>query len=300
MPYINPIAGTYLNRTPYTSVSEYQAAPSALDTSNLWPGGSEHDQNSALAGIIDRASGFIDTWCYQVLAATVNTESEWVRVRSTPNGTAYIPLLCANKPVLELTSLSYGLSPSVIEEATPIEVWFETGLINASVARTGLNGGSGTLYAQWSYVNGWPHTQLATAAEAGDTTIQVDGPVGAPTASPYGIYAGSQLQMVSGPLSETIVVASVSGTTLTLVSPLLNDYPLPESPDFVAVTGLPLAVRQAAISWTSVLIKARGNGGLVLESIAGNAKFDKFADDAASFDDWKRGEAALRPYRRVV
>ena len=291
---VNPQDATYLNRTAYISISEYIAAPTAMDTTQLVVGGTADQQAQALAGVIDRASSAVDVFCRQVLAATYATQSQWCVVKTS----GYISLVCTQKPVLELTSLSMGPDPSSIAAVTaPSNVSFGTGVISLQPSINGSN-----VFSEWTYVNGWPHTQLAVDATAGATSITVAGTPTAPTGGPLGIYPGTTLNIYSGPSAETIAVASTytGGNVIPLVSPLVNSYSVPPSPDVISVSGLPPAVRQATISLTTAFIKNRGDAALILNDLNAPSQMQSMTKDADGSEDIALAKDLLAPFRRAV
>jgi len=303
---VNSVVETYLNRSSYVSISEYQDAPTAMDTSQLVINGTAKQQREALAGVLDRASSVVDTHCLQVLAATEQTQTQVC----IPRG-GMISLVCWYKPVLALTSLELGATPSTIGPVEPngiSDVWFGVGTINAPswiasggrVSTDQPSVGGGSLFARWSYVNGYPHTTLAADAAAGDTDIVVAGPVGAPSDGPHGFFPGSQLQIGDGASYETVVVADsyVSGTTIPLVSPLTRDYVLPTEPNTITVSGLPPAIRQATISVATALIKTRGNAAMVLSNLT-SPQFEPTLSNAGVDQDLALARGLLAPYRRA-
>jgi len=305
---INQTVETYLNRSSYASISEYQDAPTAMDTSQLVVNGTAKQQRQALAGVLDRASSIVDTYCRQVLAATEQTQTQACNVRG-----GWVSLVCLTKPVLALMALELGNSPSGLSPIEPsglADVWFGVGVINVpawtasgggvSVNQPGPITAGGSLFARWTYVNGWPHTTLTEPALEGDTEIVVSGPPSDPSGTPKGVFPGSQLQIGDGASYETVVVADtyVDGPTLPLVSPLTRAYVLPVSPDTITVSGLPPAVRQATISIATALIKTRGNAAMVLTNLS-SPQFEPTLASAGIDQDLSLARGLLAPFRRA-
>ena len=279
-PVVSPDTATLFRRAPYISPSEYKQTPTAVAVTNLVPGREPAAQEAALAGVISRASDWVDTICFHradgTLAASPSTESGWIRPKD--NGT--LQLICNYKPILEVDALALGVPGQLGNIGqTAAETLTISGQVltlpnygvplgltpNFPVART-VNG---RVYVVWSYVSGFPHTSLAVAVtaeeieeeEAKSITVAPSVPGGSAV---YGIYPGTQLTIHDGAATEVVVVASVAGLVLTLVSPLLYEHKLPAAPDTTRVSAVPWIVEQATISLVSNLIKMRGTRAMVI------------------------------------
>lgn len=277
-----PFATSYGQTTPYLTVNEYKTAPTAIDTSNLLPGGDTGSQDIALQEAIARASSLIDQEClgaYGTLNASLNTEN--ARIWANNKGQMVVNTLYW--PVLEVRSFAFGLTPSGLSSVTPAgNVWVEqAGFVvqPSGAVGLGLNGlvgvnPRGEYFCTWEYVNGWPNTPLVEGTAAGDTTIL-------PT-SIVGIYPGSRLRVVDLPNDENVTVDAsyVPGSTsVPLTAPLLYDH-------FAGavVTNLPAAAKQAAISLTTCLVKTRGSGALVADDMGGVTKIASGDPQGAAAD----------------
>ena len=95
---------------PYVSVDDYSNAPTSVDTSQLIPGGTAQANLVELGNVIRRASSWADNLCYQILAATLDTQSTPGAVLVKEDG--LIQLVCDFWPVLEVDSLSVGNRPT--------------------------------------------------------------------------------------------------------------------------------------------------------------------------------------------
>jgi hypothetical protein len=297
---VNPRNIALLNRVPYLSCSEYQSSPEALDLSDIVQGGNSAAQLASLARVIGRASSWIDQYCFPVgsggtLAASLDTDTGWSRIRRD----GYLPLVCRFKPILELDACQFGWVPSQMNALTDTaDIIFGDKVIWVPTWSVSMVGGStwppvmpvqtGRAYAQWSYVDGYPHTVLAGPVVAGATVV--------PVVSTLGVYPGTLLTINDGASTETIMVESVGTTTLggggtydtgvydsgaydteagedlttvgsvTVAAPLAFAHVPPYSPDSITVSALPAAVNQAAILLVSVLLETRGDNALVLDS----------------------------------
>lgn len=283
-PQVNPAVGGFGAPQPYISVSMYNFAPTAMNTSALVPGGSAQDQVQSLYDTINRASRWIDRYVFgsdqsakgASLAATLTVESATVNVI---NGR--IALVCDYKPIIEVTGVDIGPDPSMVASvgattASRIRIDRRTIYVpiasnyymtnNQQATQQYINTSTGNrVYAVWSYVNGYPHTSLAANATAGSTTVSLvstDGNGGL-----FGVYVGSQLTIKDGVNTETFQVASISGSTITTTQPLLYSHTLPTAPDFLPVTALTDDITLAAIFMTTALIKTRGDFSIVLNEL---------------------------------
>jgi hypothetical protein len=259
--YIAPTAAG-LPRTPYLTVAEYKADPDAVDYSSLVPGGSPQQQDDALAQRIWMASGRMDRFVHYVLGATQDTEMTRARVRR--DGTVLVPT--RGMPILEIDSFLVGGVPSALAAVTTAaaaDAWVSRCTIRMPVIVANYVAAFGVgdrVYCQWTYVNGYPNTLLAVDAAAGATSIIVQ--------SSLGIYPGKQLTIYDLGITESITVASSyvggfgSSTTIPLVSGLVTGHSAG-----VAVSALPSDVKKAAVLMTTAMIKTRGSGAMVMESL---------------------------------
>jgi hypothetical protein len=254
---VSPFVTTYAAATPYITVEEFLAAPTALEIDDLIPGGTEAQQIQAITDQIARASSWIDVICNQVLAATLNTERDRYLIKR--GGYVAVPL--RYKPVLEVTGIKFGRSPSLLVTMTDFS--------DVDVKRNGVHipvfpasqGNTVTPYnigskilVEVSYINGWCNALLAADVAQGAMTVEVN-PV-------IGVYPGSGLRISDGPSSEVVVVDSIAGDVLTLAAPATFTHSAG-----ISISNLPSAVKQAAILLTSVLIQTRGNDAIILDSV---------------------------------
>ena len=259
-----PFNTSYVNRVPYITSNEYNAAPNGMDTSNLVAGGAAAN-TTALTETIARASSWVDQYvmgAWGTLAATVEVENArvWGSYRNT--------LIIKPKywPLLEVSAFSYsalagGLASSNAASITPagnITVYpqqFE--VAPAGVVGLGLNAPGGIRRGyeydcQWQYTNGYPVSTLAASVAAGATSFV---PVSA-----MGMYPGTVLSIYDEPYNEQV---QVSSTDTSDVAPVLitSGFQYAHASG-VMVTNLPPAIKQAAILLTTALIKQRGSGAL--------------------------------------
>jgi hypothetical protein len=286
-PVVNPKVGGFIRPVPYLSVSQYRFAPTAMETDSLEvpPGGSlttAQAQSVALAGVINRMAGWVDRFLYG--AAPAAKGASLCASQSTEDGLYYVlqgqlNLQCEYTPILQLDGVAVGANPSMLQpvaESIAQQSVFGARTIylpaifppyagSGPTLAINTRGPTGKTYCVWTYTNGYPHLVLAADCAEGDTEIEVlsNGPGG----SLLGVYPGTPMSIEDAIAQESINVSSVSGTTISLDSPLQYDHTVPDSPDFIPVTALPGDVIQAAIFLTTALIKTRGDLSLTLAGI---------------------------------
>ena len=246
---VAPYVPSYASRTPYLTVAEWQAAPTAVDMTDLVPGGTEQQQTQALVDCIARASSWIDDECQQILAATVDTAAG--RFRIDRYGMCRIPL--PFKPVLEVQSITAGMTVNTLTAVSDLSTveFGQHGTIAVPLPAFCVGDRP---YVQVSYVNGWPNTTTTASTAVGASTLAA--------ASTVGIYPGTALTVYDGSSTEQITASAVTATTITLTAPLAYAHTAGTS-----VSALPPKVKQACILLTCALIQTRGNDAIVLDTI---------------------------------
>lgn len=292
---ISPI--TYSFSTPYLTTDEYRNAPTAIDIDNLVFNSSDPDvQNSELANVIARASSWIDTYCNQILSSTVDTEQQRIRVR----GDGTLRFHPDNYPVVALLSLAYGTDPNNLTLAQDCSVaWIENQEIifpYASLSTTYSSQGPLAFgfpstpqvetYIRYTYVNGYANTVIVSAS-VGATSLTVE--------NGAGFRAGSTYKIYDGMTTENVTVASTytfGSTTIPLVAPLAYSH----NPG-VSISGLPPAIKEAAILVTTAMLKVRGDNSMIMnvttspsEAIPGSQNIGQ---------DMAMAKELLATYRRI-
>lgn len=242
------------------------------------PGASSAEVAAEVANIAWRATSLVDTYCNQVLRATVDTEqlsgpgAPRVGVqRDSGNGI----LVMRRWPVTEVLAVQISPNRSWPRVWTPVPAGMyeaETPLINAATdtaSATAPDGGPGILvapgYITWghgrggqriqvSYTNGWPHTSLTADTAAGGTVLAVDDVTGWAGASGFA-YDGAGTEPVAVTTAEAttpLVLPNGVGTaqtgpgTITLTSALTYDHP----------AGTVISALPATALWATVLAAA--------------------------------------------
>lgn len=219
---------------PYLTVAELKRSPIYTQLQKLVPNSSDADRDAELARIILRISAMINSEVRQNLAATVDTETGTAVVAA--DGEIRVHTL--NNPIVEVKSVSLGLDPNNLSDVSDlsgivIQPWNFT--IPSVRFRPGLR-----LHVRWTYVSGYPVTELAEAVSAGDTSITVK--------DATGIVAGQTLLSIEdGKWLEHVVPTAVSGNVLT-VAPMSYQHQAG-----VGVTALPDDIKNAVLTLVSRL-----------------------------------------------
>lgn len=248
----------YVLEHPYVSVAEFRRHPTFLDTQNLVTAGIGPEQDAALLNILLTASQMADDKVNMPLAAHVRTEQ--VRLFPSPGGQIrYHP---DHAPVLEVLSMGVGSRLGAITPTASPAVWIERNgrVVIASMvgggsvigpalqfSGAGAAGAGGEVLVEWTYVAGYPVTQLSLAAAAGATTLTVR--------DTTGVRTGSVLRLWTPGLEESVTVAAVAGNTLALTAPLTQAH----QPDDTC-SALPATVRQAVVNFAVVLLMRPASG----------------------------------------
>lgn len=322
-----------LGLTPYISPVTLTTAPTGIDWTTIPPGDdiTPAENEAQWWNMCARATSKVDGYINQVLRATVDVELHHgpdYRVTVGPasggmTATPYWGTSCAQNarimlfrwPVLQVTGVQ--VSPNVFPrhwqtvatgmfepEQPPIGIY-------GSVAPGGsAQGGQAVLvggnsvnwsygrngYAiQVSYINGYPHCSLTTAAAAGDTVLHVDDTTGWAITNYYGTYTGATGRVVDSGNQEAVHVATASVTagpgTITLASPL--HYPHQAG---IIITTLPAAIEQACILMCTADALTRGATSTTVHDIAGHAQ--NTGGDIQGLNT--EAELLLHPYRRTI
>lgn len=244
----------------YITVEEFRAAPTALQTNNLVPGGNQATQDAELAGLIARASRWIDSVARQPLYATQGSQNEAARVTGPD-----VLLHAKQDRVKSLDAFSWGHTwTSMNAMSAPFLTFLEENRIRVALSNNGVawRGGlsamfqptAGAVFVQWTFTAGWATTRLTNVQNIGDSVVVVD--------NPTGIVPGTQLRFSAGAVQNTYIALSVSGHSVTLTSTLIEGWPAQ-----AGVSEVPDDIREACILATCHYIKERKGSGLVMAKV---------------------------------
>jgi hypothetical protein len=315
-PIVNPSVGSVGGTTiPYISNSQYTFAPTAMNVQNIGPGPVQNAQ--ILADTIRRASRWADTICFGAdvastgagLAAGLSVESVNVRLKG-----GVLRLVCDYRPIQQVIGVDVGPDPSNVASIGPniaasvsigrrtifvpfVGIPIRAGDVGSPVPYSAYPGG--TVYAVWSYVYGYAHTELVADVAKGATSCVVRATNG--TGGVWGVFPNITSLLISdSENTETVMVTGVttgSDTTTLTTTPFDNAHTLPESPDFIPVSALGDDIHQAVISLTTMVIKLRGVGSMVMPSAPGGKPSGKALSQAGAEGDWGTACRLLTPYR---
>jgi hypothetical protein len=286
---------------PYVTVAEFRRHPTFLDTNQLVPAGPQAQQDAALFTALLTASTWADEHVFGhdgTLAA--HTRVENARIRPDRQGRLkYHP---EHIPVLSVPAIAIGSDPTSQVTVTSPTVWTEQdGRVMvaylAGAASPGLDRlqfGAPTSWrveqlVTWTYIAGFPATQLATSASASATAVQV--------LDATGIGVGSVLRLWTPSLEEAVTVSAVAGTTLTLSAGLVHAHTAGDS-----IQGLPATVREAVIN-KAICELLRPNAATQQQqakaAVASTSTRKDPARTAGGGGYHEKACGLLRPFRRV-
>ena len=284
---------------PYVTVAEFKKHPHYLDLDNLLVGEPGALQDSTVREALLFASTWADTELDMPLGAHVRTEN--ARVRPDRHGRLlYHP---EHSPVIKVASIATGGDPESMDEVTDPTVWTEqdgriviaygpgAGTAGITSLQFGRPPAGGELLVRWTYVAGYPATQLGADATAGVSALTVRSTVGMTT--------GTVLRLWTPGSEEAVTVLAVTGlTSVTLASPTLGDHQ-----SGMTCSALPPDARMAIIKMACAKLLKKGP----LAEMAGRTP--KGPSPHASSGDPKRTTAAgnyhqgacglLASYKRV-
>jgi hypothetical protein len=302
MTVVAPYSTSIGQRVPYITLAEFQAAPTGIDLTQLVPYGTEYNQETAVMELIGRASSIMDSYCFGSngsLCATVNVENQGVT--ATRQGT--YPIHPRFWPILAVMSASVGSSPGLLQNVplTASNCWIEEQMFTITPGfgtwtsqgplQFSYAGAPGaTVFAVYSYVNGWPNTLTTASVAAGAQAINLS--------VLTGIYPGTNLTIYDAPYDEAVMVASdyvVSTNPVPLISPLQYNHATG-----ISVSSLPPSIKQACILITSALIKTRGGGSNIVLSETGGGSESVEKDMFDRVGDLAWAAEILDSFRAVV
>lgn len=287
---ISPLFGT-----PYLTIDEYKQAPTAVDVDDLVGGGTEAVNNQELLNVITRASSWIDAYCGQVLAATLDTES--FRARISRDG--FLRVHPRYWPIIDVVSGSYGSFPNQMVALDPTTAWIEQMAIVFPLQGFGTSflgpiqfGGiyqpNQEQFVTLTYMNGYANTLLSTNTSIGATQLPVKDLTGFMPNQMFEIYDGSATEIVR-------VASTWSPTTGAGLLPLAAPAAYAHYTG-VSVSAMPPAIKQAAIYVTSSFLKNRGTSTVVMGSLSPQGAQ---SSSAAGDQDLADARDILKPFRRI-
>lgn len=264
--------------TPYITVEQLERSPVSSQLKKLVPEMDEGERYGELDRIIRRASSMINGEVRQNLAATVDSEIGQVRVSDWGD----LRLHTRSSPIVSVLSVSVGPDPANLTPISDLSnIVIEPWRITIPRGSLSLRPRS-QMWAQWTYINGWPVTTLTATVSRGATSVTV--------ADSTGILANQTLLTVQdGGSMEQFIPTAVTGNVLT-VPPMA--YPHQQG---TGVTALPDVIEEATLLLISRL---HGTWSLTMNAISmdGNGAKKPSAGPARAMCD---AAVMLAPFRRV-
>lgn len=244
---------------PYVTVQAFKAHPTFLDVMNLRSGDFvAADQEAELFNILLMASTKCDNYLEMSADGTISAHTRIENARLRLNRTGRISYHPNHIPASALVALSTGTMPGTLAAVTDLsQMWIEdnrqfVGYVGGAAApgfgalQFGPSILDNELYTKWTYVAGYANTLLGGAVLAGATTL--------PVLDATGLTAGTVLRIWDPGTEEAVTVAPsyTTGTTIPLVSPLLNAH-TPTKP--IGVSALPPDIHLGVILYAAALLQ---------------------------------------------
>lgn len=309
--------------TPYITPGMLTNAPAGVSWSIIpAPNATTAAQQAAVTDICWRATSRVDSYCRQPLRSTADTEyldgpgrPRCTIDRNTGNGV----LIMRRWPVTDVLAVQLSLSRSFPRAWTPVTAgdWdIRHPLIwsGSSGAATAPGGGwtidlapgwldwchrRGGQRVQVCYLNGWPHTSLTVAANAGDTTLQVDDVTGW-AGVPGWAYDGSateQFAATDAVATTPLVLPNSAGTaesgpgTVTLDAGLASAHP-----EGTVFSALPATVIEAAVYAACIQALEGGIDAVTIQDMNGG----RLSSGSSIADIGTELELILNDFMRVA
>jgi hypothetical protein len=316
--------------TPYVTPEILTGAPTGISWNTIPPGRSATPAQrlAEQSNICMRATAMADAYCNQVLRATVDTEQDsgpdmWVTIQqATGNGR----IMLQRWPVLAIQNVQVAATGVFPRQYTALPAGYYDverpilGVAGTTAPAPDGQGGQAVLiapgYIDWSlgrngytirvtYINGWPHTSLTTAATAGGTTISVDDCTGWALSTNI-VGGGTEVAPVTGTTTAVIydsgyqevvqvTAASVNAGAGTLT--LSSGLSFAHNPG-VMVSTLPASVIWAVTLFGAAMALTRGATATTVHEIPGaGAGLGSTREPADLIGE---AELILNPYKRTI
>lgn len=309
--------------TPYVTPAMLIAAPTGIAWDTIPPGRSVTDQQRTAEqlNICMRATSSVDSWCNQVLRATVDTETvTGPNFRMTfQQATGNARIILSRWPVLQVTQVQVSPNAAIPRQWTTLAAgsavpeWQPLGVYGASQPSGAGEGGQSILVApgavtwglgrsgyavQVTYVNGWPHCSLTSAVLAGASSIAVDDCTGwttvGPTTADQPGAAGVIYDAGSQEVAQVTAASAAAGPgTLTLAAPLQHPHAAG-----VLFSSMPASVQWATILFATAEALTRGATSTTVQSIPGGSGSGQGRAGLQGLSDMAQKQ--LAPYRRTI
>lgn len=240
---------------PYVGAAAFKAHPTYLDLDDLRSGSSsDADQTAELVNLLLMASDWADNRAGQNLGAHAVTQN--CRARFDRDGN--LKIHADNTPVISVTSVGYGYTPTALTTVSATSAWVEDGRQVVIPLGGGAGPWSGSLqfgtpvsggevFVQLAYTAGWVATQLSASATAAASTLTVADPTGIVPGGTYRIWEPGLEEDVTvsptwTPPAATVPIVPV---TVTLASPTVYAHTAGQD-----LSGMPTDMRLAVTNYS--------------------------------------------------
>jgi hypothetical protein len=311
--------------TPYVTPAILLQAPTGLPSIswNSIPSGSQVPQQQKTAelwNIAQRASSQADSYCNQILRATLDTEylSGPDYYATVQQSTGNMRLILSRWPVTSIVAVS--ASPNCFPRSwtsLPAGYWDvempTMGVYGSTAPTASGQGGQAVIISpqagggwclgrngyrfQVEYTNGWPHCGLTEAVDAGATMISVDDCTGWAITSESGAVGATGNVYDPGGQQEVVQVTASTVTagpgTLTLASALTYNHP-----QGTLVSTMPASMQWAVTLFSTAIALTRGATATSIHTIPGAGSGTPAMKGPESLVE--EGELLLHGYRRTI
>lgn len=243
---------------PYVSAAAFTAHPTYLDLDGLRVGVADPaDQVIELTNVLLMASGWADNQCNQPLGAHTWTQ----RCRSRIDRSGNLKLHPDHGPVIAVSSVGYGMTPTSLTTVSGSGAWVEDGtniVLPLGGGNTAWSGSlqfgvpmAGDVFVQATYTAGWVATVLGADATAAASTLTVADPTGILPGGSYRIWepGAEETVTVSPAWVPPVVTVPTAPATVTLAAPTLFAHT--KGAD---LSGMPAEIRNAVIQYATALL----------------------------------------------
>lgn len=323
-----------LGLAPYISPTTLLTAPTGIDWSTI-PAGDDITTAENMAewwNMCGRATARVDSYCNQVVRATLDTElfhGPDFRVTVGPGGGGSSPspywgnynsfnarVIASRWPVLTVTGVQTCPNNLWPRQWTTLPAgWAEPekppiGIYGSIAPGASGDGGQGILigpgYINWSlgrngwaiqvtYINGYPHCSLTSTALAGDMTLNVNDCTGWAITNYYGTYTGATGSIKDSGQQESIHVQTATATAGPGILSLTRPLAYPH-PAGTLVTTMPASIEQACILFAASEALTRGATATTIHDIGGHAQSS--GGDATALAT--EAELLIHAYQRTI
>lgn len=284
MPVYAPYVQTYAQHQPYVTIDEFVAAPNGINLSEIVPQTDDATNRAALAEVLAEASSEADRICHQVLAASRETWSGWVRVQNDNTLIVVVPFT----PIVAVLGYTYASDPASPVTASDLH---GVSIESTNTVKLPVNAypGGGRQYITLSYVSGFHNSFLTAAPVAGASAITVD--------NTLGVAPGMQLT-INDPINgqnEIVVVASTTATSITLTGVTQYGHPVG-----ARISAMPPAIKRAVLMLAQAAIRSKLTQTIVIPGAGGAQPAVTTTVGAQAMKDHGDAVDILHEYARYV